>query len=229
VYALVGPSHPDVSPFSPSHTEDASRPWAINSLETALKQLASPPVSRQGSREGSVDNSGFSSPIVRSGRNSPRPDSSSSNLTAVQLPAHSPGGTKVDTSDSSYAAFVKQWCFAQSTPPSGPGSSPSAVSSAGISPVPTPPPTSSMSGVGMGFMSHGGSFGGQSMAGFGHGHGVAARRQQAWPAEHQVGVGSNMGLGAGYGFPGAFSYGQRGSGHPHDGPGVGVVGGELVF
>ena len=58
--------------------------------------------------------------------------------------------------------------------------------------------------------------------------GSATRRQGAWPAEYQVGAGSgNMGLGAGYGFPAGLVYGQRAGGH--DAPGVGVVGGELVF
>ena len=62
-------------------------------------------------------------------------------------------------------------------------------------------------------------------------NGVAPRRQQAWPAEHQVGVGSGMGLGAGYGFPG-FGFAQGGAYVPPGAAreaGVGVVGGELVF
>ena len=60
---------------------------------------------------------------------------------------------------------------------------------------------------------------------------VGPRRQQAWPAEHHVGMG---GVGAtGYGFAapfGASSFGQyQRAGAPSEGPGVSVVGGELVF
>ena len=164
---------------------------------------------------------------MRSGRGSPKPEFASDAPPAnspVSLPASSPGGTKVDTSDSSYAAFVKQWCFAQSTPPTNPGTGSPSVSSTSASPVPTPPPPpSSLSGVGIGF----GSFHNPSYAGFaqsGH-NGVGARRQQAWPADYQVGAGTNMGLGGGYGFPGAFNYGQRGAQHDS----MSVVGGELVF
>ena len=189
----------------------------MSSLGAALTQLASPPVSRQGSREGSADNSGAASPVAGSGRNSPKPEASDSLPGPVSLPQASSNGAKVGTDDSSYAAFVKQWCFAQSTPPAGGLVSPSLLSVA-ASPVPTPPAATSMSSVGMGFM---------GLSSFGSiGNGVGPRRQQAWPAEHQVGAGTSMGLGSGYGFPG-FAYGSRPS--SHDGPGMSVVGGELVF
>ncbi|OCH95695.1 hypothetical protein OBBRIDRAFT_883654 [Obba rivulosa] len=41
-------------------------------------------------------------------------------LSAGVAPGSQPGSPRVDPSDSSYAAFVRQWCFAQSTPPPPP-------------------------------------------------------------------------------------------------------------
>ncbi|GJE99508.1 CBM21 domain-containing protein [Phanerochaete sordida] len=249
---MTGPSHPDASPFSPTSGADI-KPWAMSSLGAALTQLASPPVSRQGSREGSAENSGNTSPVAGSGRSSPKFDGTDSGYAPgssapsppsdpttptmplpipapagpVSLPQQSPGGSKVGTDDSSYAAFVKQWCFAQSTPPA-PGVVSPSVLSAAATPAATPPPAGAL-GVGMGFMglsSFGvpnglGGVGSGLPGGLGGGNGVGPRRQQAWPAEHQVGAGSAMGLGGGYGFP-PFAYGARPG--AHDGPGMSVVG-----
>ncbi|PSR74275.1 hypothetical protein PHLCEN_2v9970, partial [Hermanssonia centrifuga] len=231
------------APFSP--TSRKAQPFGMQSLGAQLRlgtgagrsnsggivhQLASPPVSRQGSEDGSGHSSPFNG---NSGRNTPKERSSSPPpptpprrgspsrlenpaLAAVALAddhldvrtrrSSSPavdaqalvqgqaGQGKVDTSDSSYAAFVRQWCFAQSTPPTPGVVSGSPSSSSGSpNPIIPGPPTLAASG-------------GASMS-----VGAASRRQPAWPAEHQVGAGSSMGIGSGYGFPG---FGFAGGVHP---------------
>lgn len=215
--------HPDTAPFSPMNRSD-KRPFTMSSLgaQLALTQLASPPVSRQSSAENSRENSGTPSPTA-SGRNSPRrasspqpiniPESSTPlSPSAVTLPSTSPGGSKVDTSDSSYAAFVRQWCFAQSTPPTGTSpSGPSMNASPAVTPIPSPPSSGSFTpnpvGVGMMGMASYGSFG----------TGVTPRRQQAWPVDHQ----------AGYHLPGFNFAGPAAQYGGLPGPQEGIVGGEF--
>ena len=274
------------APFSP--TGRKAPEFRMGSLEgqfglRQLTQLASPPVSRQGSEDGSGQSSpaggssGTNSPKQRAEgsppprrgspsrlelpdlsiafardvervRSSPPPQPPSPTQvmfmggetdSPVQMPiANGPGG-KVDTSDSSYAAFVRQWCFAQSAPPT-----PGVINAgAAASPAPTPSPpigTPTVSSLGGGVLSglglgvgvpasgivgvSGGLIGSVSANGV-----VGPRRQLAWPAEHQVGIGSNTGLGSGYGFPGfglGFATGRHGAQTPAVVLAEGMVGGK---
>jgi hypothetical protein len=147
-----------------------------------------------------------SSPESESQVTTPRPMSPG----PVQIPGQS---NKVDTADSSYAAFVRQWCFAQSGPPtpgvhsgSSDGSSPPASSSPPHVALPSSSPLMSSSLHG----AHGHGFGAGYSSASAH---VGPKRQQAWPGDY-------VGGGNGYGFPG-FGFGE------HMQKGQQVVGGEL--
>lgn len=225
------------TPFSP--TSRKAPEFRIGSLDMqmglGLQQLASPPVSRDGS--------GASSPARRA--SPPTHDSPTHGPSDEDSPSHlhlsdlslsdspnshnttSNGGSegRVDTSDSSYAAFVRQWCFAQSAPPTPGVITASASPSASPAPVPSPGPAFGGLGVHMnGSMSSGLGMNGVGMNGMnGGGMNVGPRRQAAWPAEHQVGLGSGMGLGGGYGFPG---FGLAGQGRRGSAMTEGLVGGE---
>ncbi|KAI0789543.1 hypothetical protein C8Q75DRAFT_807169 [Abortiporus biennis] len=107
------------------------------------------------------------SPIVSLASLSSPPPSSSS----------SAAPTRVDTSDSSYAAFVRQWCFAQSAPPtpgvtqgSGNTASPHVGSNAPTPPVPGGTPTPPSNGRGYGFPGFSFASGGGILSGGHHHH-----------------------------------------------------------
>ncbi|KAI0803244.1 putative phosphatase regulatory subunit-domain-containing protein [Irpex lacteus] len=127
-------------PVNNAQADDASPsvlPFGMSPLGAqfgSLSQLASPPVSRQGSENSTPSSSGRNSPnrkpsppptFLRRKESPVRlelPDAQSSFADEVRKLSPSAGSpeeseSQVDTSDSSYAAFVRQWCFAQSTPP----------------------------------------------------------------------------------------------------------------
>ncbi|KAH8094708.1 putative phosphatase regulatory subunit-domain-containing protein [Cristinia sonorae] len=143
-------SNDDLVPFSPTSITAAARPF----LPFNNGGYLSPPSSRDASEDGGSGEGGRSSPAAVT---PPAATEQDHELSAVQQqmhlqlpdlgldlsgPAHqrspaefelndesTPSG-RVDTSDSSYAAFVRQWCFAQSTPPTpGVHSTPPASSS----------------------------------------------------------------------------------------------------
>ncbi|KAF7799219.1 hypothetical protein EIP86_010451 [Pleurotus ostreatoroseus] len=211
----------DKAPFSPTGRRAPAFP-----LANLGGGLVSPPESEDGSARSSPAGTGRSSPT---------------NANAY-MPMNANGGEFDPSADSSYAALVRQWCFAQSAPPTPGVITPSegdAVRVGGVpkvggvggggSPVPTPSPpiTASMAmgsfvnginGMGVGGLMGMGVSGGMS-----GGAGPTPRRQQAWPVEHQ------------YGFPG-FGFGGAGVGRgmqmqmPRSGAvAEGVVGGECLF
>ncbi|KAI0095174.1 putative phosphatase regulatory subunit-domain-containing protein [Irpex rosettiformis] len=191
----------------------------------SLSQLASPPVSRQGSENSTPSSSGRNSPnrkpsppptFLRRKESPTRVDIPESTFvhevnklspeeyeSQVTTPTPtSPGGSgpvqvpgqcnKVDTSDSSYAAFVRQWCFAQSAPPT-PGSHAASPSNS-TPPTPTPVPITSL-----GSQMSPSSFAGSPGFGLASSFGVGSKRQQAWPADQFNG--SNV-VFPGFGFGG---------------------------
>ncbi|KAI0694456.1 hypothetical protein BC835DRAFT_1010220 [Cytidiella melzeri] len=235
-------------PFSPSSRARFGMS-GLGSQFGNLSQLASPPVSRQGSENSTPSTSGRNSPLRKRspppstaasiGRKGspirvkiptpessfadevrrlspPSPEESESQVTTptpmspgpVQVPGQ---GNKVDTSDSSYAAFVRQWCFAQSAPPT-PGVQ---LGTEGSPNGSSPPSMVSPSSVSLKSTS-GSQVSPSSLHGYPSASAIAShvgpKRQQAWPVEH-------LGGSSGYGFPG-FGFGgvQKGQG---------VVGGEL--
>lgn len=244
--AQADDASPSVLPFSPtSRARFGMSP--LGAQFGSLSQLASPPVSRQGSENSTPSSSGRNSPnrkpsppptflrrkespvrlelpdaqssfadeVRKLSPSAGSPEESESQVTTptpmspgpVQVPGQ---GNKVDTSDSSYAAFVRQWCFAQSTPPT-PGVL--NVSPNNSTPPTPPPPTTTMSSSPQ--MSS--SFNGANGFGLASALGVGPKRQQAWPADHFSGP-------SGYGFPG---FGFGGAGVAQKSQGAAIVGGEL--
>lgn len=268
-------------PFSPTGRSGTGFKMSSLGAQLALSQLASPPVSNEGSEASSPSSSGRNSPTRRgekeeSGeergnrRASPtrlefaplentfkedvkrlsmehmNDDDLTPTATDSESPVRLPTPTlsKRDSTDPSYAAFVRQWCFAQSAPPtpgvvsSSPGGSPSATSgnatpnaSSTSSTAPSVAAAAAASsllstnsytgpnGFGLGV------FGG--MVGQGYmSTGPVPRRQPAWSADHVAASG-----GVGYGFPEFTSAHAANKRHHHGSAlhqreGAAMVGGE---
>ncbi len=106
------------SPSPPSYASSSS-PFSPSS--------SSSPGSSAGSGAGSVSVASLTNAVRELGLNIPPHAAANANA-------------RVDTSDPSYAALLKQWCFVQSSPdPAGAGATPAATATAAVTP-PTPVP-----------------------------------------------------------------------------------------
>lgn len=204
----------DSLPFSPTSLNASTRPFLPFNQVGYLSPPTSTDASEDGSGEGGRSSPATGTPPSEPASADYQLSSSTRPMhlvlpdlglnfsrTHLRLPAESEMGLsgsdestpnanengRVDTSDSSYAAFVRQWCFAQSTPPTPGVHTTSSTSPRNVSSSSSPSAALSSSSQNYG--------------------GEGGRRGQQQPPQPWLGMDH---VGTGYGFPG-FNFGVVGS------------------